>query len=78
MIRIEMSYADLTTVQMSLHGWISRCKSEAALMEKWAAEETDPKLAEKCRKNAEAGRRMHAEALDLLNRLRSGSMQVRG
>jgi hypothetical protein len=59
---LALSVDQYSTIRLALMGWGVRCENEAALMEKWAAEEADSELAGRCRANAAASRRMKADA----------------
>lgn len=67
--QIELTTDEQVIVRMAIRQWTLRCESEAAVMEKFAAEyraKGEKDVADKAEANAAASRRMKAEAEALL------------
>jgi len=67
----ETEISDRVTIRIALIGWAVRRDGEAERMDKWADEEAAKPsggLADKCRANAAASRRLAVEARECLAR----------
>jgi hypothetical protein len=67
---LTLTTDEIATLNIALLGWRVRCKTEAAIMEGWAADHhRDRVTRDQCAKNAAASRAFEAAATALLAKI---------